>query len=138
MENERMKNGTDVMIMMMVSGSKNNAWPMTSIVSRVRFGSKLFTMSMRMCSLASNVHDEQSRNTVPNSTHCSSSQAFDDVSKSLRMTALVAETITAARISQLRVLPIRKVTASMTRLSASNAFTSCPLGRSRNVALCHF
>ena len=42
------------------------------------FGIRLFTMSMRMCSLSSSVHGEHSRNTALNSTHCSSSQEFDD------------------------------------------------------------
>ena len=72
---------------------------------RNRFGSRLFTMSMRMCSLASNVQGEHSRNTMLNSTHCSSSQEFDDMSKILRTVALAAETITAARMSQARRLP---------------------------------
>ena len=45
-------------------------------------------MSMRMCSLASRVHGEHSRNTTLNSTHCSSSQEFDEVSKILRTVAL--------------------------------------------------
>ena len=67
----------------------------------------LFTMSMRMCSLASNVHGEHSRNTTLNSTHCSSSQEFDEVSKILRTMALTADTITAARISHARRLPIQ-------------------------------
>ena len=61
----------------------------------------LLTMSMRMCSFDSSVHGAHSRNTTPNSTHCSSSQEFDDVSNSLRTMALTADTMTAARISQL-------------------------------------
>ena len=43
---------------------------------------RLFTMSMRMCSFASSVHGEHSRKTMLNSTHCSSSQEFDDMSNS--------------------------------------------------------
>ena len=93
-------NGSDVMIMTMVSGSRKNAWPITSMMLRVRCENRLFTMSMRMCSLSSSVQDATSRNTAPNSTHCSSSQEFDEVSNSLRMMALTADTMTAARISQ--------------------------------------
>ena len=48
-----------------------------------------------------------------NSTHCSSSQEFDEVSKILRTVALTAETTTAARISQARRLPIQMVMASI-------------------------
>ena len=73
------------------------------MLSRTRFGSRLFTMSMRMCSLASKVHGEHSRKTTLNSTHCNSSQALDDVSKTLRTIALTADTITATRISQATV-----------------------------------
>ena len=102
-----------VMIMTMVSGSRKNAWPTTSMLSRTRFGSMLFTMSMRMCSLASSVQGEHSRNTMLNSTHCSSSQEFDEVSKILRTVALTAETTTAARISHARRLPIQVVMASI-------------------------
>ena len=105
----------------MVSGSRNNEWPMTSIVLRTHFGNMLFTMSMRMCSLESSVHGEQSRNTMLNSTHCSSSQEFDDVSKTLRTVALAADTNTAARMSQDRRLPIQVFIASIRRLSGSSA-----------------
>src|SRR6187402_744725 len=76
--NDRIKKGIPVMIMMNVSGSKKNACPITSIVLRSHFGRRLFTMSMRMCSLASKVHGEQSKKTMLNSTHCSSSQELDD------------------------------------------------------------
>src|SRR5262245_65946059 len=79
-------------------GSRKNAWPTTSMESRIHLGSILFTMSMRMCSLASNVQGEHSRNTMLNSTHCSSSQEFDDVSKTLRTVALAAETIRATQL----------------------------------------
>src|SRR3954471_21489417 len=105
------------MIMMMVSGSRKNAWPMMSMMLRVRCLNMLFTMSMRMCSLSSSVHDATIRNTAPNSTHCSSSQELDETSKSLRMMAFTADTITAARMSHARILPMRKLIASMTRLT---------------------
>ncbi len=49
-------------------------------------------MSMRMCSLASSVQEAQSRNTMLNSTHCSSSQEFDEMSNTLRTIAFDAET----------------------------------------------
>src|SRR6187431_815312 len=45
------------------------------------------------------------------------------------MTAFTADTTTAARISQLKTLPIRKLIASMTRLSARSTPTvPSPLG----------
>src|SRR4051794_20621540 len=96
-----------VTTMTMVSGSRNSEWPTTSMVLRSHFGMRLFTMSMRMCSLESSVHGEQSRNTMLNRTHCSSSHEFDDISKILRTVALAAETNTAARMSQDRRLPIQ-------------------------------
>ena len=114
-----------VMIMTTVSGSRKNACPTTSMVSRSRFGSMLFTMSMRMCSLASSVHGEHSKNTMLNSTHCSSSQEFDEVSKILRTVALTADTTTAARISHAMRLPIQVVMASITRVTGSNALSTC-------------
>ena len=61
-------------------------------VLRTRCGSKLFTMSIRMCSLSNSVHGEHKRNTTLNRTHCSSSHEFDEVSKTLRTVALTAET----------------------------------------------
>ncbi len=88
------------MIMITHNGIRKNAWPTTSMLSRQRLGSIWFTMSMRMCSLSSSVQGEHSRNTMLNSTHCSSSQEFDEVSNILRTVALAAETTTAARISQ--------------------------------------
>src|SRR5690242_8947692 len=94
------KNGTPVRIMMIVSGKRKNAWPTASMVLRSQRGSRLFTMSMRMCSLASKVQGEHRRNTALNSTHCSSSHEFDDVSKIFRTVAFAAETTTARRISQ--------------------------------------
>src|SRR6202142_2604112 len=97
---ERRKKGIPVTTMMMVSGSRKNACPTASMVLRSHFGSALFTMSMRMCSLASSVHGEHTRNTALNSTHCNSSQEFDEVSKILRTEELTADTTTAARISQ--------------------------------------
>src|SRR5450759_933633 len=92
---ERRKKGIPVTTMMMVSGSRKNACPTASMLSRTRFGSMLFTMSMRMCSLSSSVQGAHSRNTALNSTHCNSSQEFDEVSKILRTVALTAETTTA-------------------------------------------
>ncbi len=111
------------MIKMMVSGNRKNACPTTSMLSRKRFGSMLFTMSMRMCSLESRVHGEHSRNTMLNSTHCSSSQEFDEVSKILRTLALAADTTTAARISHDTRLPIQVLTASTTRVAGSNVLS---------------
>src|SRR5262249_57811685 len=93
-------------------------------------GSIPFTMSMRMCSLDRRVHGEHSRKIIPNSTHCNSSQAFDDVSNSLRTVALVAEMMTTIRISQDSTLPIRKLSASMKLLSLSKPATCDPPGRS--------
>src|SRR5207244_10701207 len=84
-------NGYAVMIMMIVSGSRKNAWPMMSMMLRVRCEKVLFTMSMRMCSFSKSVHDATIRNTAPNSTHCSSSHELEDVSNSLRMIALTAD-----------------------------------------------
>src|SRR6266542_3800215 len=91
-----MKNGKPVTIMSSESGSRNSAWPTTSMTLRTCFGSILFTISMRMCSLTSSVHGEHSRKTKLNSTHCSSSQAFEEVSNTLRTVALVAEMSTMA------------------------------------------
>src|SRR5690348_3751480 len=96
------KNGTPVTIMMIVSGRRKKACPTASIVLRNQRGNRLFTMSMRMCSLASSVHGEHRRNTALNSTHCSSSHEFDEVSKILRTVAFAAETTTATRMSQAR------------------------------------
>src|SRR5664279_2865153 len=93
---ERKKKGMPVMIMMMVSGSRKNACPTTSMVSRNQFGNWLFMMSIRMCSLASRVHGEHSRNTTLNNTHCSSSQEFDEVSNIFRTVALAAVVVSAA------------------------------------------
>ena len=108
----------------MHSGNKKKACPIASMVLRSHFGSRLFTMSMRMCSFSSNVHGEHSRNTMLNSTHCNSSQELDEVSKTFRTEALTAETTTAARISQARRLPSQVVTASMTRVTGSNAVSN--------------
>ena len=114
------------MIITIVSGNRKNRWPKTSMPSRHRFGSMLLTMSMRMCSLERSVHGEHSRKMAPNRTHCSSSQAFDDMSNTLRTVALVAEMITTIRISQDNTLPTRKLTASMARLSLSKPSTTVP------------
>ena len=59
-----------------------------------------------------------------NSTHCSSSQEFDDVSKILRTVALAADTMTAARISHASRLPIHVLMASTTRETGSNALSN--------------
>src|SRR5262245_49884817 len=118
-----MKNGIPVKTMITQSGSRKNAWPTTSMESRIHLGNILFTMSMRMCSLASNVQGEHSKNTMLNSTHCSSSQEFEDVSKTFRTVALTAETMTAAKISHANRLPSHVLTASMTRVTGSNAFS---------------
>src|SRR3974390_1964069 len=106
------------------------------MVSRRRFGSMLFTMSIRRCALASNVHGEHNRNTTLNNTHCNSSQAFDEVSKTFRTVALAADTITAARISQGRGRPIQVGTVSTTRVAGnkdlsnrSRPLTGTPLGQ---------
>ena len=114
---ERMKNGPPVMIMMMQSGIRKATCPTTSMPSRTRFGSIWFTMSIRICSLSSSVHGEHSRNTTLNSTHCSSSQELDEVSKTLRTMALTADTITASRISHASRLPVHRVNASIPLLN---------------------
>src|SRR6266702_5150800 len=108
------------MIMMIVSGSRNREWPTTSLTLRSCLGSMLFTMSMRMCSFTDSVHGEHSRKTALNSTHCSSSQAFEEVSNTFRTLALLAETSTATRTSQLTHLPTRELKASMARLAGSS------------------
>ena len=59
-----------------------------------------------------------------NSTHCSSSQEFDDVSKILRTMALTAETTTAARMSQDRRLPSQVFMASIRRLNGRSVLRS--------------
>src|SRR5262249_14292333 len=122
-----MKKGTEGTIMRIFSGSMKNAWPNTAREARQRFASSRLTMSMRMCSLDRRVHGEHKRNIAPNRTHCSSSQAFDEVSKTFLIVALVAEMITTIRISQDKNLPIRKLTASMARLSLSKTSTHVPL-----------
>ncbi len=97
------------------------------MVLRNHFGIRLFTMSMRMCSLSSSVHGAHSRNTALNSTHCNSSQEFDDTSNILRTVALLAETATARRISHAHQRPIDVLAASMTRLSLRSTCTFRPL-----------
>src|SRR3954451_7894294 len=88
--------------------------------SRSFFGSIFLTMSMRICSLSSSVQGEHSRNTMLNSSHCSSSQEFDEVSNTLRTVALTADTITASRISQASRLPVQRVNASIPRLKVNS------------------
>src|SRR5437879_120217 len=103
---ERIRKGTDVISMTMVSGSRKTTCPKTSMKSRTLFGNMLLTMSIRTCSLDNSVQGEQNRNTTPNKIHCSSSQALDEVSKTLRTVALAADTTTTTRISQDIALPI--------------------------------
>src|SRR5436305_15263543 len=93
---------------------------------RAVFGSALFTMSIRMCSLSSSVQDEHSRKTMLNSTHCSSSHEFEDVSKVLRTMALSADTTTAARISQASRLPNHRVNASIPLLNFRSDCNASP------------
>src|SRR5215203_3789402 len=83
--NDRMKNGPPVTIMTMQSGIRKKVCPTTSITLRAVFGNALLTMSIRMCSLSSNVHGEQSRKTMLKSTHCSSSHELDEISNDLRI-----------------------------------------------------
>src|ERR1051326_3069083 len=109
------------------------------MVLRSQRGIRLLTMSIRICSLASSVHGEHSKNTTLNNTHCSSSQAFEETLKTLRTMALTAETTTAARISQASRFPSQVLTASTPRVAGSNALitasmaaTAPPLSRSDN------
>src|SRR3954451_17401999 len=83
-------------------------------------------MSIRMCSLSSSVHGEHNRNTMLNSTHCSSSQELDETSKPLRTMALAAETMTASRISHARPLPVLRVNASIPLLNFKSACNGIP------------
>src|SRR5438477_3144105 len=87
---------------------------------RTVFGSALLTISIRICSLSSSVHGEHSRKTTLNNTHCSSSHEFEEVSNDLRTMALMAEMITAVRISHARRLPVQRVKASIPRLKFSS------------------
>ena len=48
-----------------------------------------------------------------NSTHCSSSQAFDETSKTLRTVALPADTRMAMRTIRAKNWPIQRLTVSM-------------------------
>ena len=118
---EAKKNGQPVMIITIVKGRRKNTCPKMSIELRTAFGSRLFTMSMRMCSLFNSVHGEHRRKTTENRIHCSSSHLFELVSNTLRTIALPAETNVAARIAHASHLPIRVLIASIARLSASNA-----------------
>src|SRR6266849_905615 len=112
--------------MTIVNGSRKKACPITSMVSRIRLGSRLFTMSMRICSLSSNVHDAPTRKMMLNKTHWSSSQELDETPNTLRMTALMAETRTATSTSQLSVRPTERLAASMARLKFRRTFKSRP------------
>src|SRR5581483_11784605 len=115
--------------------------PNTSIQSRNRFGSMLFTMSMRMCSFDSSVQPAQRRNTAPNRIHWISSHAFDEVLKTLRTVALAALTRIAARMPHATTWPRRVLTVSTTRLNRRSAFIFPPyrgwLGRLRLTAKRH-
>src|SRR5258705_2891936 len=121
-----MKNGPPVMIITIQSGSRKTAWPTRSMMSRTRLGSVWFTMSIRMCSLSSNVQGEHSRNTMLNSTHCSSSHELEETSKLLRTMALAAETITATKMSQARRLPVHRVNTSIPLLTFNIACNGNP------------
>ncbi len=101
-------------------------WPIRSIQRCTERGSRLFTISMRICSFTCSVHAAHSRNTAPNSIHCSSSQAFEETLNSLRMMALTVATNTAAKISHAAFFPIWLLIVSMTRLSLSNPCTFIP------------
>src|SRR5881398_3272572 len=121
-----MKNGPPVITMTTQSEIRKKACPTTSITLRAVFGSPLLTMSIRMCSLSSKVHGEQSRKTMLKSTHCSSSHELDEMSSVLRKTALTADITTATRISQARRLPVHFVNASIPRLSFKSACNGNP------------
>jgi hypothetical protein len=69
------------------------------------------------------VHGEQSMKITLNMIHCSSSHAFEEMPKSLRLIAFAAETMTTTTISQETHLPSRNVTESIARLTASKACT---------------
>jgi len=115
------------MIMTIVNGSRKNRCPNRSIQLRIGFGSILLMMSMRMCSLRSNVQGEHKRKTTENRIHCSSSHVFELWSNNFRMMALPVETRIAAKSAQESHLPNRELIASMTRLNASNACKPDPL-----------
>jgi hypothetical protein len=58
---------------------------------------------------------------APNRYHCNSSQAFDEVLKTFRITALPALTTIARKISQPMAFPMISLIPSMTREIPSNA-----------------
>src|SRR5262249_50289275 len=60
------------------------------------------------------------RKTMLNRTHCNSSQAFDDRSKTLRTVAFTADTRMATRTIRANARPTRRLIASMTRLTLSS------------------
>src|SRR5450755_974408 len=109
--------------MMTATGIRKKRWPITSIQSRTRLGSVLFTMSMRMCSLERSVQAEHRRNTHPKRTHCNSSHELEDVLKTFRTVALTALTRMAARTPHAMIWPRRVLNLSTTRLNPSNPFT---------------
>src|SRR5690606_16411436 len=70
------------------------------------------------------VHGAHIRKTTLYRTHCSSSHEFEDVSKSFRTVAFVADTRTAIRISHDRYCPTARLKASMTRVRGSSDWIS--------------
>ena len=88
-------------------------------------------MSMRMCSLTASVQGAASRKTTANSHHCSSSQAFELMSNTLRMTALPALITAAATISQATQRPIGAWPSSMRRLREVVSWRPSPSARRR-------
>ena len=97
-------------------------------MSRQRLGSIPLTISIRMCSLDKSVQGEHRRKTIPNRIHCSSSQAFEDVSKTLRTVAFVAEMMTTITMSKDKSLPRRKFRASIMWLSLSSTVNPSSIG----------
>src|SRR5436853_7843511 len=80
-------------------------------------------MSMRMCSLLSNVQGEHSRKMMLKRTHCSSRYELEEKSKTLRTTALMAETSTTTRMSQDSLRPSQLLNASIFSLMTSSSRT---------------
>src|SRR5712672_2886189 len=69
---------------------------------------------------------------APNRYHCSSSQAFDEMSKTLRMTALPALTRIETRIAQETHLPTNSFSASMVFEIVSRRIITSPLRQVRS------
>ena len=76
-------------------------------------------MSMRMCSLASSVQGEHSKNTMLNSTHCNSSHEFDEVSKTLADGGIGSGDEYGGHISHAIRFPIQVVTRRLRALTAA-------------------